>query len=92
MQVFKSYRIQENGQVTLPIKFRQKYNLKKGDAVLFQETEEGLVINPVVTTTKKLLDDIGNALKEKGVSFDEMLESIQKGGQKQARKRYTSEN
>ena len=31
MQIFKSYTIQENGQVTLPIKFRQKYNLKKGE-------------------------------------------------------------
>ena len=40
------YTIQENGQVTLPIEFRQKFGLKKGDVVVFKETEEGLLISP----------------------------------------------
>jgi AbrB family looped-hinge helix DNA binding protein len=71
----KVYTIQENGQVTLPIEFRKKYNLKTGDAIVFKETEEGLVISPREAQVMKLLDEIGDALKEKGISLDEMIAS-----------------
>ncbi len=71
----KVYTIQDNGQVTLPIEFRKKYGLKKGDAVVFKETEDGLVISPREALAMKLLDEIGDALKEKGITLDEMIES-----------------
>ena len=71
----KVYTIQDNGQVTLPIEFRKKYNLKKGDTVVFKETNEGLVITPQEAEAMKLLDEIGEALKEKGITFEEMMAS-----------------
>lgn len=71
----KVYTIQDNGQVTLPIEFRKKYGLKKGDVIVFKETEDGLLINARETLAMKLLDEIGDALKEKGVSLEDMLES-----------------
>lgn len=71
----KLYTVQENGQVTLPIEFRERYGLKKGDVVVFKETEEGLLISPKEAQVMQLLDEIGQALKEKGVSLEELIES-----------------
>jgi antitoxin PrlF len=39
-------RIQEKGQVTIPCQIRKKLNLKKGDLVVFVETEAGVLIKP----------------------------------------------
>ena len=39
-------RIQEKGQVTIPRQIREKLNLKKGDLVLFIETEAGVIVKP----------------------------------------------
>lgn len=69
----KVYTIQDNGQVTLPIEFRKKYNLKKGDVIVFRETDEGLVISPREALAMKLLDEIGEALKAKGITLEQML-------------------
>ena len=69
----KIYTMQDNGQITLPVEFRKKYNLKKGDAIVFKETEDGLVISPREALTMKLLDEIGEALKEKGITLEDMI-------------------
>lgn len=67
------YTIQENGQVTLPAEWREKYDLKKGDAVTFMETEQGLLVLPKQTLIFDVLDEIGEALKAKSVTLDEMI-------------------
>ena len=72
------YTIQENGQVTLPAEWREKYGLKKGDLVTFRETDDGLLISPREALAMKLLDDIGEALKEKGITLEELLDSGEK--------------
>ena len=71
----QTYIIQENGQVTLPFEWRQKYGLKKGDIVSFVETDQGLMIVPRVALAMKLLDGIGEELKKSGVTLDELMES-----------------
>ena len=38
--------VQEKGQVTIPRKIRNKLNLKRGDLVLFVETESGVMLKP----------------------------------------------
>lgn len=68
------YTIQENGQVTLPAEWREKYALKKGDAVAFVETEQGLLVLPKQTLVFEALDEIGEALKAKSITLDEMIE------------------
>ena len=69
----RGYVIQENGQVTLPIEWREKYGLKKGDMVVFEETEQGLLVNAKQALAMKLLDEIGEALKEQGITLEEMI-------------------
>lgn len=71
----KSSVIQENGQVTLPAEFRKRYGLKKGDIVVFKETNQGLLISPRESQALNLLDEIGEALEEQGISLDELIES-----------------
>ena len=69
------YIIQENGQVTLPIEFRRRYNLVKGDAVVFKETEDGLLISPKEALIMKLLDEIDDGLKARGITLEELIAS-----------------
>ncbi|NPV08230.1 MAG: AbrB/MazE/SpoVT family DNA-binding domain-containing protein [Anaerolineae bacterium] len=70
----KAYTLQENGQVTLPAEWREKHGLKKGDLITFIETEEGLLVQPREVVAMRLLDKIGQALKERGIELDELIE------------------
>ena len=39
-------RIQEKRQVTIPYRIRKKLNLKRGDLVVFVETDSGVMVKP----------------------------------------------
>jgi AbrB family looped-hinge helix DNA binding protein len=67
-------RVQEKGQVTLPREVRQRLKLKKGDLVTFVETSEGIVIKPAAVVANETLDEIGAALKAKGIKLEDLLE------------------
>lgn len=67
-------RVQEKGQVTIPKEIRQKLNLKKGDLVTFVETEEGVMIKPAEVIISEALDEIGEALKKRGIDLEELVE------------------
>jgi AbrB family looped-hinge helix DNA binding protein len=85
------YIIQENGQVTLPIEFRRRYNLKKGDAVVFTETEEGLFISPKEAMVMNLLNEIAEGLEARGITLDELIESGREIRQEIYNERYAAE-
>ena len=71
----KTYIIQESGSVTLPAEFRKRYGLKPGDEISFVETEDGLLISPREALLNKLLDEIGDDLRERGITLEELMES-----------------
>lgn len=71
----KLVRVQEKGQVTLPTEIRKKLGLKKGDLVAVVETADGVLITPQEVVAAKALDRIGEALREKGLSLDDMIET-----------------
>lgn len=71
----KLVRVQEKGQVTLPTEIREKLGLRKGDLVAVVETDEGVLISPQEIVATKALDRIGQVLKEKGLSLEELVES-----------------
>ncbi|MAS35629.1 MAG: hypothetical protein CL610_16585 [Anaerolineaceae bacterium] len=75
MEVKRTYTIQENGQVTLPAEWREKYGLKKGDFIVFKETEEGLLVSPREAQAINLMDEIEEALSKRGIALDELIES-----------------
>ena len=52
-------RIQEKGQVTIPRQIRKKLNLKRGDLVVFVETEAGVIVKPAsVIATDELRAEV----------------------------------
>ncbi|MCL5960602.1 MAG: AbrB/MazE/SpoVT family DNA-binding domain-containing protein [Chloroflexi bacterium] len=71
----KLVRVQEKGQVTLPAEFRRKLGLKKGDLVAVTETLDGVLITPQEVIAIKALDRIGDALRERGLSLEGLIEA-----------------
>ena len=84
----KLVRIQEKGQVTLPIEFRKRLGLKKGDLVAVSETDDGVLITPQEVIATKMLDQIGEALKERGLSLEELIESGRDSREELLREQY----
>ena len=74
MGVSKLSKVQEKGQVTIPEEIRRKWNLEKGDLVAFVETEDGVMISPQEAVAAEALDRIGEALKARGISLEEMID------------------
>ncbi len=68
-------RIQEKGQVTLPVEVRRKLGLKKGDLVAVVSTDDGILITPQEVLATRALDKIGEILKERGLTLEELIES-----------------
>ncbi len=67
--------VQAKGQVTIPAEIRRKLGLKKGDLVAFIETEQGVLITPQEVIATNALDRIGEALRKRGISLEELIES-----------------
>jgi AbrB family looped-hinge helix DNA binding protein len=67
-------RVQEKGQVTIPAPIRKKLNLKKGDVVVFVETDAGVMIKPAEVLVSDALEIIGRELEAKGISLEQLLE------------------
>ena len=75
MQDRKLVWMQEKGQVTIPTEIRKKLGLKRGDMVAVMETPEGVFITPQQVLATTALDRIGDILKEKGLSLDDLIAS-----------------
>jgi AbrB family looped-hinge helix DNA binding protein len=69
----QAVRVQKKGQVTIPLEYRQKFNLKQGDLVTFVETKKGLLLKPAELVRSETLDEIEAALREKGINLEDIL-------------------
>jgi len=67
--------VQEKGQVTIPAEIRSKLGLKKGDVVAFVETDQGVLISPQEITATAALDQMRQALRAKGLTVEELMDS-----------------
>jgi antitoxin PrlF len=68
-------RVQQRGQVTIPIDLRRKLGIEEGGLVAFIETENGILISPREALAMDALDRVGKVLRERGVSLEELIES-----------------
>jgi AbrB family looped-hinge helix DNA binding protein len=68
-------RVQEKGQVTLPAAVRKRLGLRKGDLVSVEVTPQGALITPQEVIATRALDRIGEALRERGLTLEQMIES-----------------
>jgi len=71
----KLSKVQQKGQVTIPLEIRERLGLKKGDLVAFVETDQGVLISPQEVVAMAALDKLGEMLKEKGITLEELIES-----------------
>ena len=71
----KLVRIQERGQITIPVQLRRKLGLKKGDFVAVVDAGDALLITRQEVMTAAALDRIGDILKKQGLSLHELIES-----------------
>lgn len=71
-------RVTKKGQATIPSEFRKKLGIGQGDRVVFEETEEGLVLKPAadVEDSAGVLSGFGESgevledlLKDRGKRF-----------------------
>ena len=74
-QTVKLATVQKRGQVTIPIELRRKLGIEEGGVVAFVETNDGILISPKEVLAMEALDRIGKALKEQGITLDELIES-----------------
>lgn len=74
-QKLRVSRLQERGQVTIPLEIREKLGLEPGDMIAFIETDQGVLISPQEVIAVKALDKMGALLKEKGITLEELIES-----------------
>jgi antitoxin PrlF len=74
-QAVKLATVQKRGQVTIPIEIRRKLGIKEGGVVAFIETDEGILISPREVLAMEALDRIGEALREQGITLEELIES-----------------
>lgn len=66
--------VRDRGRVTIPASVRAKYGLEKGAALVLTEEEDRLVLYPSQEEyVEAVLDRVGNALKEQGVTLKEVL-------------------
>lgn len=67
-----SYTITEKGTVTIPAEVRKKYKLRKGSRVKFIETDEGILLVPVIP-----LEDLCGVDKNFKETVYQMIKELQ---------------
>lgn len=74
-----SYTITEKGTVTIPAEVRKKYKLRKGSRVKFIETDEGILLVPVIP-----LEDLFGADKNFKKTVYQMIKELQEERRREA--------
>jgi AbrB family looped-hinge helix DNA binding protein len=73
------YTVTEKGTVTIPAEIRKKYRLGKGSCIEFVETDEGVLLVPVIPFED--LFGVDKAIKE---TVYQMIKELQEERRKEA--------
>jgi AbrB family looped-hinge helix DNA binding protein len=60
-------RVTDKGQTTIPKELRQKYGIEPGDTVIWDDTDDGIVIRKVIDDAGRgmwVADDLSSAERE----------------------------
>lgn len=71
----KLSKVQKKGQVTIPIEIRENLGIQEGDLMAFIQTEDGVLMSPQSVVAMGSLDQIGQTLREQGITIEELIES-----------------
>lgn len=82
-RLIETTKTQDRGVVTIPESVRERLGIKKGTTVLFIENEMGQIeIRTLEAETIDMLDEIGVALRTKGVTLERWLAAGRKNRKK----------
>lgn len=81
-------RVLENGQVALPDDVRRRYGVEVGDLVSVLETANGILITSREVAVSQALDSMGDALRDEGLSLEDLIESGREERAKLVREQY----
>lgn len=65
--------ITDNGTINIPIELLAQYGLKVGDQISVVPLDSGLLIGDSEKVGEQLLDYMGNRLRSKGITFDDLI-------------------
>lgn len=71
--------VQKRGQITIPADIRRRYGLEEGAVVSISEEEDGVRIVPRAVVTLRALERIGEALRKRGVTLEELIAETHRG-------------
>ena len=74
-QAIKLGTVQKRGQVTIPIEMRRNLGIEEGSIVAFVQTDDGILISRREVIATDAMDRIGEALMERGISLEELIDS-----------------
>ena len=81
--------VRDRGRVTIPASVREEYGLEEGTALILAAEEDRLVLYlDTEQYVEALLDQIGDALTERGITLKELLEDGEEIREEVFRRRY----
>ncbi len=81
--------VRDRGRVTIPASVREEYGLEEGTALILAKEKDRLVLYPSREEyVEALLDQVGRALKERGITLKELLEDGEEIREEVFRERY----
>ncbi len=80
-------QVRQRGAVTLPIEFRERYNIQPGDTFRMVDVDGILVLTPMVPMVPELAREIERARDEAGMTITDMLAALRKEREKPPRRK-----
>lgn len=84
MEDTRTSRVTDKGQTTIPKDLREKYGIEPGDTVVWEDTDEGLVV-------RKVIEDSGRGMWIDDDLSDEQREEIARRLEEEVRERRDTE-
>lgn len=85
-------QIREKGTITLPIEFRKKYGLEKGEILTMIDMGNGsFMLVPRQSEVDRLSNKIARQLKEDNVTLEDLLETLDKERENYYKEHYAKE-
>ncbi len=79
-------QVRQRGAITLPVEFRQRYNIQPGDTFRLVDLDGIFVLTPMAPLVPELAREIERARIEAGLSVEEMLQAL-----REQREQYVAE-
>jgi bifunctional DNA-binding transcriptional regulator/antitoxin component of YhaV-PrlF toxin-antitoxin module len=86
----ETVQLRDKGVFTLPVGLRRKYRFNTGDVFSLVDLGEGaFALVPMVSRVDELADRVSEILKAEGVSFEDLLQTLEEERERCYSEHYT---